>query len=102
MEIAKKKWMERSHAPTHEVSVRVARLPMLVAAPTDLAANVFAMQVNRQLEELKQMFCSEEQQEAMLAKQFYLGMKLASSTAWLTKTKKSALNTEIHSAFDYT
>ena len=102
LEIAKKKWMERSHAPTHEVSVRVARLPMLVAAPTDLAANVFAMQVNRQLEELKQMFCSEEQQEAMLAKQFYLGMKLASSTAWLTKTKKSALNTEIHSAFDYT
>ena len=98
LEIAKKKWMERSHALTDGVCV--VRLPMPVAAPTDMAANVFAMQVNRQLEELKQTFCSEEQQEAMLAKQFELGMKLAGSTGWLTKTKKSALNTEIHSAFD--
>ena len=65
-------------------------------------AEVFARRVNLHLEELKQMFCSEEQQEAMLAKQFELGMKLSGSTAWLTKTKKSAFNTEIHSAFDYT
>ena len=101
LEIAKKKWMERNHALTHGVSVCEVRVPMLVAAP-DLAAKVFAMQVNRHLEELKQMFCSQEQQEAMLAKQFELGMKLSGSTAWLTKTKKSARNTEILSAFDYT
>ena len=73
----------------------------LVVAAID-PAKVFAMQVNRHLEELKQMFCSEEQQEAMLAKQFDLGMKLAGSTAWLTKTKKSSRNTEILSVFDYT
>ena len=102
LEIAKKKWMERNHALTHGVSVCEVRVPMLVAAPTDLAAKVFAMQVNRQLEELKQMFCSEEQKEAILAKAFEnLGMKVADSTAWSMKTKKSTLNTEIYSAFDY-
>ena len=73
----------------------------LVVAAID-PAKVFAMQVNRHLEELKQMFCSQEQQEAMLARQFDLKMKLAGRTASLTKTKKSALDTEIHSAFDYT
>ena len=103
LETAKKRWMERSNALTHGVSVCERSVPMLVAAPTDLAANVFAMQVNRHLEELKQMFCSEEQQEAILAKVFEnLAMKVADSTARSMKTKRSTLNTEIYSAFDYT
>ena len=80
LEIAKKKGMLDATAP-----------------PTD-PAKVFAMKVNRRLEELKQMFCSEEQQEDILAKTLAaVKIKVADSTAWSMKT-----NTEIHSAFDYT
>ena len=75
----------------------------IAPAPTD-PAKVFAMKVNLQLKELTQKFCSEEQQEAILAKTLAdLKIKVADSTAWSMKpTKKSTLNTEIHSAFDYT
>ena len=67
--------------------------------------------VESHLEELKQMFCSEkpeamlrkeEKPEAMLRKKFEaLSVSVADSKALSMKTKKSAVNTEIYTAFDY-
>lgn len=67
--------------------------------------------VESHLEELKQMFCSEkpeamlrkeEKPEAMLRKHFEaLSVSVADSKALSMKTKKSAVNTEIYTAFDY-
>ena len=98
LEIAK----ETSHTPTYGVCMNVASGPRRVSAPTN-PREVNALKVDRHLEELDQMFCSGEQQEAMLAKQLKdLRMRVVDSVAWPMKTKKSTLNTEIDSAFDYT
>ena len=56
------------------------------------------------LEELKEMFCSEKQPEAMLQKgleDLSISVSVADSKALSMKTKKSAVNTEEFSAFDH-
>ena len=103
LDIVRKKTME-----TYGASVLV-----LVPAAKD-PAKVFATQVKCHLEELKEMFCSEKQPEAMQRKEdsaeailqndledLSISVSVEDSMALSMKTKKSAVVTETFSAFDH-
>ena len=103
LDIVRKKTME-----TYGASVLV-----LVPAAKD-PAKVFATQVKCHLEELKEMFCSEKQPEAMQRKEdsaeailqndledLSISVSVEDSMALSMKTKKSAVATETFSVFDH-
>ena len=105
LDIVKKKTMETYGAG--------ASVLVLVPAAID-PAKVFATQVKCHLEELKEMFCSEKQPEAMQRKEdsaeailqndledLSISVSVADSMALSMKTKKSAVATETFSAFDH-
>ena len=90
-----------------------ASVLVLVPAAKD-PAKVFATQVKCHLEELKEMFCSEKQPEAMQRKEdsaeailqndledLSISVSVEDSMALSMKTKKSAVATETFSAFDH-
>ena len=78
-------------------------------------AKVSTTQVKCHLEELKEMFCSEKQPEAMLRRKedsaeamlqrgledLSISMSVADSMALSMKTKKSAVNTERYTGYDH-
>ena len=122
LEIAKKKNMETYGAsvlwlggaaidPAKVFAMQVPKQDSVAIDP----AKVSTTQVKCHLEELKEMFCSEKQPEAMLRRKedsaeamlqrgledLSISMSVADSMALSMKTKKSAVNTERYTGYDH-